>query len=147
MEILGAYPSCMHDDLLMQVANWKEKSWTKHCYQGGLGSLPQEILKFNASTNAFWGIWMASEKETKAFKIVRYFTSKVTVIHGYHSAMLCMVLFKNEETPWRNMLLVSWYPSDDVKKLLNILPCGWLVICTSIMCSRIHFLPKVQPVK
>ncbi len=30
---------------------------------------------------------MASDKEPKAFNIERYFTSKVTVIHGYHSAM------------------------------------------------------------
>ena len=35
---------------------------------------------------------MASDKESKAFKIERYFTPKVTVICGYHSAMICMVL-------------------------------------------------------
>ncbi len=37
---------------------------------------------------------MASDKESKAFKIERYFTPKVTIIHGYHSAMLCMVFLR-----------------------------------------------------
>ncbi len=36
---------------------------------------------------------MASDIGSEAFKIERYFTPKVTVIHGYHSAMLCMVQF------------------------------------------------------
>ena len=59
---MGAYPSSMMTRS-HNLQNGNGKAGQNSFIKGGLGALPQKILKFGASNNAFWGIQMASDKD------------------------------------------------------------------------------------